>query len=135
MFGLVERAKNLAKQALNYVSSVVGGDDQARPANNSDKKKNINVMNPAGKTVAKPEDEFVKQDNKNVNKTTKNEANKPSGTKNKKTDKPTVNQPQTKKITGEDVFKKMVEIDSLIKKYGISEDEFNTVILPELGYS
>ena len=135
MFGLVERAKNLAKQALNYVSSVVGSDDQARPANNSDKKKNINVMNPAGKTVAKPEDEFVKQDNKNVNKTTKNEANKPSGTKNKKTDKPTVNQPQTKKITGEDVFKKMVEIDSLIKKYDISEDEFNTVILPELGYS
>lgn len=130
MFGILERAKQFAKEATNYISSIIGSDNETKPAQTSKNNSPNSIQNVDNKTVDTPEDKFVKQpaksDNKPLDKTDKTLQQALKQQKNGKS---------FKNYTEEDVLNINVEIEELKKQYIISDEEYYNIILPRVGYS
>ena len=129
MFGILERAKQFAKDAKNYISSIVGSDNETKPAQPTNVNKTNCVLNTENKTVDTPTDKFEKQTVNNKT-NTKVKKNTPKPSKQNKTE-----QKFTKIVTDKDIINKGKEIDKLKEEYKISDEEYYEIILPRVGYS
>lgn len=132
MFGILERAKKFAKEATNYISSIVSSDNESKPVQKKKDKSVNSVTNPENKTVAKPVDTFEKETpaTKAAPKTPK--TNETKSSKLNETNNTDFN---NKTVTKKDVLQKHNEIEKLKEKYNITDEEFYEVILPKIGYS
>lgn len=132
MFGILERAKKFAKEATNYISSIVSSDNESKPVQKKKDKPVNSVTNPENKTVAKPVDTFEKETpaTKAAPKTPK--TNETKSSKLNETNNTDFN---NKTVTKKDVLQKHNEIEKLKEKYNITDEEFYEIILPKIGYS
>ncbi len=130
MFEILERAKQFARDAKEYISSIVGSDNETKPAQSSKKGAPNCVHNPENKTVDKPIDKFVKQPVNDSKKNTKTDKNITIPAKHNKSERR-----YTNVVTDEDIVKKGKEIDKFKKEYEISDEEYYEIILPRVGYT
>ena len=135
MFGILDKARQFAREAKEYIGSIVGGDNEKKPAPKSEKNDSLNsVYNPQNKAVDEPTDKFEKQPAKSENNKKSEKAEKTEKAKNQvKT--PDIKNKQIQKYTDKDVAKLGKEIDTLKAQYSISDDEFYNIILKRMGYS
>lgn len=111
MSGILDRAKQFAKEASNYISSIVGSDNENKSVKKKGKKQLNSVIADNNANVVKPIDTFEKQPSKKQNNI------------------------DLHKISKNDVVNVGKEIDALKKQYGISDKEFYEIILPKIGYT
>ena len=130
MFGILDKARQFAKQAKEYITSIVGGDNETKSAKSTKSDSPNCVLNPENKTVDVPEDKFEKKTVDDTKTTTKTDNKTSKQVKHNKSEQKVNNI-----VSDEDIEKIGKEIDKLKAQYSITDDEYYNIILQRSGYS